>query len=469
MSDARISSGGTEESLPLRSAILKALQMGGTELLQNPGRLASYVLDLSDDEILEVRLATQQMDEKLLAPLNEALVAPSQDSLELARAKITDELTRGRLANATVAALTANSLAGGLADYLDIPLPPPQQTSPVAQTTQSPMHAQPIQPTQPPISAPPLQTNSSGTWQPTSQGVAPQPDYGASTATQGTPGTVFSPQPVASTTPSPQRPSAGRMIAYVLIGIALAVIIMVVITVTNQAGSSQTGTPSNGLTEVASSPYYVASSGGNVAIFAEGSASPAEVSDVPVSELSSDDANKLNAHMGAASMDEARKLVDGFRSSAKQNRLAKAPDPVFSDASADSTLPPDQYTSYYGARNLIDGNMNTAWNAADEGRGSSVSLLASSNQVVRGIKVVNGYVKSDEAFYSNCRAHDITITLSDGYSMNYALADLRNDTQTIEFDGYHEVTSIKITINSVYEGNRPDWNDLAITEISVFK
>lgn len=87
-------------------------------------------------------------------------------------------------------------------------------------------------------------------------------------------------------------------------------------TASNQASvQEQTVEPSSQPTEVGSS-YYLAVSDGKVAIFSNSAATPYEVSDVQVTDLSSESAAKLDAHVPADTLEEAQALVDGYRNEA---------------------------------------------------------------------------------------------------------------------------------------------------------
>ncbi len=180
------------------------------------------------------------------------------------------------------------------------------------------------------------------------------------------------------------------------------------------------------------------------------------------------------------------------------------PVPVFSTAKASSTLPKESDDHTYEAKQVLDGNQQTCWaegvgtDKADAwskgktsdseskrivGVGEWIELDADETQYVSGIRIMNGYPKlideskdadSETYFYHNTRPHEITITLSDGWSTKAFLADGNpGNWQTVEFDTAHPTTSIRITIDSVYDTNedgsgRVDWPDTTIDEIEAF-
>lgn len=231
-------------------------------------------------------------------------------------------------------------------------------------------------------------------------------------------------------------------------------------------------------TTSAESPYYVAVSEGYVAVYSNSSATPYEVTDVDVTNLGPDSAHQLDDHIGCPSIEKAATIVEGLRSEAAANRAqreeetriaqAKSQPPIFTWGEASSELPPDQYTSYYGANNVLDNDFTTAWNegATGNGIGEWISVNASTPQWTSGVEIVTGYPKTSDVYYKNNRARDITIQLSDGYEQQVTLADAYREYQRITFDDYHQTTFIRVRIDSIYEGDR--WDDASIDEIRAF-
>lgn len=228
--------------------------------------------------------------------------------------------------------------------------------------------------------------------------------------------------------------------------------------------------------------YYLAVSEGKVAIFSNSSATPYEVSDINVADLGSASASELDAHVPVSSVEEAHELLAAYEKEAQAAREKREKEAQQREREADiqanpfrtayteasSTLRPDEVTSYYGPNNAIDEVFETAWNegATGDGIGEWVSINADGEQWARGVKVVNGYPKRDEIFYYNNRCRDVTIELSDGYTIQYTLSDSYREWQYIDFDDYHKTSYIKLTINSVYKGSK--WTDTSICEMHAY-
>ena len=122
----------------------------------------------------------------------------------------------------------------------------------------------------------------------------------------------------------------------------------------------------------------------------------------------------------------------------------------------------------------MDGRPDTAWNVPG-GQGEWVMLSADTPQQMKGIRVLNGYTKYSPdygmwIYYANSRPKDITLSFSDGTTMPYTLADtFDNDNyiyQEIDFGETKTVTWVRLTVNSVYAGNR--WNDMCISELQPY-
>lgn len=160
--------------------------------------------------------------------------------------------------------------------------------------------------------------------------------------------------------------------------------------------------------------------------------------------------------------------LNGASSQKKEPELEQKAPPIFTDAQASSELPPDQYTSYYGPLNVIDGNAITAWNEGSDGDGTGewVELTAGGPQVVRGIRVMTGYAKKEDTYYKNNRPTTVTVTLSDGYSLQANLNDAFSTWSDVPFDKLHQTNSIRITVDSVASGNK--YNDAAISEVEAY-
>lgn len=136
-------------------------------------------------------------------------------------------------------------------------------------------------------------------------------------------------------------------------------------------------------------------------------------------------------------------------------------------ARASSVLPPDEdYGTTYGAENLLDGDLQTAWSQAGSvggqaSVGSWVAFDLSEATHITGVSIINGYVKSDTAYLHNDRPRDILISTDGGQEKRVTLADVHTP-QDIAVD-FPNASTITITIESVYLGNK--WHDVAMTEV----
>lgn len=228
--------------------------------------------------------------------------------------------------------------------------------------------------------------------------------------------------------------------------------------------------------------YYLGVYNGRVAIFSNSMATPYEVSDVEVTYLSEESARALDSHVAADSLDEAYTLVELYRDEAnykreeqeriegenqRQREIETNPFAI-SYVDASSYLSSVGQASHYEPELVLDDDYTTAWNEGMEstdGIGEWLCVHAGSPSWTNGIRLVNGYPKSEEIYYKNNRCREVLIELSDGYSMTVTLDDSYRDWQTIYFDDYHKTSYIRITVVSVYSGN--EWKDTAICEVRV--
>ncbi len=147
---------------------------------------------------------------------------------------------------------------------------------------------------------------------------------------------------------------------------------------------------------------------------------------------------------------------------------APAGPPVFTRNIASSEEPGDKVTPYYGPNNLTDGNARTCWADGVDGTGIGewFRLEADSDQAVKGIKVLNGYCKSEKIYYQNSRPQKVTVSLSNGHSYEFTLSDTFNEYQTLDFGSTETTSYVQVTIDSTYAGNT--WNDTSVSEVQVY-
>jgi uncharacterized protein (DUF1330 family) len=87
-------------------------------------------------------------------------------------------------------------------------------------------------------------------------------------------------------------------------------------------------------------------------------------------------------------------------------------------------MPPAQGNNY-GARNLVDGNDDTAWveGSSGQGAGDFVVVEFDTPRTVRGVTVRNGYDKNADIFGKNSRVKDVELIFSSGDSLQATLTD----------------------------------------------
>ena len=195
--------------------------------------------------------------------------------------------------------------------------------------------------------------------------------------------------------------------------------------------------------------------------------------DIPVSDLSPEDAAELGSGVPVSSENEAAELVEGYQERIEQARHEKeiaqaAYPPRFDDATSSSDLPGDSITSYYGPLNALNDDVTLAWNegASGYGDGEWIMVSASSPQRVSGIELMNGYPKTEDIYYKNNRCREVTIELSDGSSFEVTLGDDFRRYQRIDLNEEHATTYIRLTIRSVYEGSK--WDDTSICVLRAY-
>lgn len=137
---------------------------------------------------------------------------------------------------------------------------------------------------------------------------------------------------------------------------------------------------------------------------------------------------------------------------------------VPSTAQASSTL--DSDVDSYGVDNLSDGDLVTAWNegANGDGTGQWVQFTFEEPVQLARIDIANGYQKDERRFRGNGRVRTMRIDFSSGQSQEIQLFDDTGYQQiTPALDSEQTVTSVKMTILSVYPGD--EWEDAALSEV----
>jgi len=130
-----------------------------------------------------------------------------------------------------------------------------------------------------------------------------------------------------------------------------------------------------------------------------------------------------------------------------------------------SALPP-AHGSSYGARNLLDGNDNTAWveGSGGHGAGDFVVIEFDAPRPVRGVIIQNGYAKNADIFGKNSRVKDVELNFSTGDSMQATLTDQMGE-QRVNLNRPVKAKWVQIVIRSVYPGWK--YSDTALNELRV--
>ena len=134
--------------------------------------------------------------------------------------------------------------------------------------------------------------------------------------------------------------------------------------------------------------------------------------------------------------------------------------------SASSQLP-NSKTNTYGADNIHDSDIRTAWveGKEDYGIGESISLRSTGAHIEQ-ISIWNGYQKSPELYLQNSRPKSLKLYINDQPMYLLALEDSRA-VQYFTIEGTKTIDGprrLRFEIVEVYPGSK--WKDTAISEIN---
>jgi len=184
----------------------------------------------------------------------------------------------------------------------------------------------------------------------------------------------------------------------------------------------------------------------------------------------SDDASATSAS-GAPETVEARPTTGEETTTGIVNTYTPAPTTQgFSGATATATsVSPTEGSVSHGPELVLDGKPETAWNTNMNGVGQSITISVNDLSEVNGLKIRNGYNKKSasgtDLYYANARAKKILIEYATG-SFEYTLKDKKRKYQNIPFKDPQPTSWMKITILSVYPGDKYD--DCCISDIKVY-
>lgn len=134
-------------------------------------------------------------------------------------------------------------------------------------------------------------------------------------------------------------------------------------------------------------------------------------------------------------------------------------------SATDSSHLPDVGDITYGAANLVDGALSTAWNvgAGVEPTGETATLTLAGPSLVESVEIANGYQKSPDAFRRSGRAIFLLLTFADGTSSSVSLAD-RDGWQLSDIaDVVTDTVTLKFV--DIYEGSDRNLASAAVSEI----
>jgi hypothetical protein len=118
----------------------------------------------------------------------------------------------------------------------------------------------------------------------------------------------------------------------------------------------------------------------------------------------------------------------------------------------------------------VDGDPNTAWCEGVDGPGIGewIEFRAEGLQEVKGIRIMNGYCKSNDLYYKNNAVKSLSIQTTEEVTIPLKLNPY--GFQTYTFDTPVQTNILRLTIKDVYRGseNGGDDNDTLISEIEIF-
>ncbi|ACV22661.1 Predicted membrane protein [Slackia heliotrinireducens] len=191
----------------------------------------------------------------------------------------------------------------------------------------------------------------------------------------------------------------------------------------------------------------------------------ADKDDAETEDASDATADSDGAADATADSEEEPQADPANTDAAKEEALDASVPAVFDHVRASSELPPDEYNSYYGVNNAVDNDMATAWNEGNEsnnGEGEWIEIYADTEQVCTQVRFVPGYPKSELVYNNNCRPKNVTVSFSDGTSIDVEIEDIMGQEITLDLDKPVKTTFVRLTINEVFPGDQ--WTDCTVAE-----
>jgi hypothetical protein len=145
------------------------------------------------------------------------------------------------------------------------------------------------------------------------------------------------------------------------------------------------------------------------------------------------------------------------------------PAPVFERVSASSTRGADTTsgkTIEYYIDYINDGDYTTAWSSdRDIEITPTITFSSDQKQHVSGIKIANGYFKSEETYKKNRRITKILITYEGGSKEASLNTDSYRIMQDVKLDTPVDTAFLSVKVLESLSGT---WKDIAISELSIY-
>ena len=140
-----------------------------------------------------------------------------------------------------------------------------------------------------------------------------------------------------------------------------------------------------------------------------------------------------------------------------------APRKMDGKVNASSTLAPE---ISYGVQNLFDSRKEFAWaeGAKTNGENETISIELNEKIQLSGLKINNGYQRSDSHYKANTRVKSISISNEAGQNSSVVFDDIAGE-QMVEITTPLEGAKFTLTIDEVYPGDR--YKDLVISEMKL--
>lgn len=158
--------------------------------------------------------------------------------------------------------------------------------------------------------------------------------------------------------------------------------------------------------------------------------------------------------------------ADGLTPDISQDMLGSASKGAYWMIAATSMLASEGSNTYY-PHNVADDNGETVWaeGVSGNGIGQSITLSTSTPQLVYGVHLVGGILKTSsrgDLYYRNSRPRQVTILWEGGQGV-LSLDDMRGYWQGVSFGSPIRTSYVTIRIDAVYPGSV--YEDCCIAEV----